>query len=46
MKMIFGIIVGFIFVVIAGVAIANNSIPQVSGESTTNNAESSLLSGD
>ena len=44
--MIFGIIMGLILVVIAGVTIADNSIPQVSDKATANNAEASLLSGD
>lgn len=47
MKKIFGIVLSFILAIVAGTAVADNSIPQVSDKSTaSNNAEAALLSGD
>ena len=46
MKKLFGIVLSFILAIVAGAAIADNSIPQVSSKATTSNAEASLLSGD
>jgi len=46
MKKIFGIIMGFILAITTSIAVADSSISQVSGKSTADNSEASLLSID